>query len=105
VVLSSNEMADLIRRMREVFDLIIFDTPPVLSVADALALASHADATILIAGAGKTDTEELEQTANELREANADVVGAVLNRFNPSEPSEYSSKYRYEDYGYRPAAG
>jgi len=103
VVLSSSQMVDLIRRLRDAFDLIIFDTPPVLSVADALTLASHADATILVVGAGKTETEELNQTAIELREANAEIAGAVLNRYNPSEPSGYSSKYRYEDYGYRSA--
>jgi capsular exopolysaccharide synthesis family protein len=100
VVLSSPKMERFIERLRASFDLIIFDTPPVLAVADATSLSSQCDATVVVAQAGKTEAEELGQATEELREAHAEVAGTVLNRFNPSEPSSYTSRYEYQDYGY-----
>ena len=98
VVLSSDRMARLVERLRGAFDLVIFDSPPVLAVADAVALSRLCDVTLVVAGAGRTEAEALWQTAEELGNADAEVVGTVLNRFNPSEDSGH--KYRYEDYGY-----
>lgn len=100
VVLSSQKMERVIERLRARFDLIVFDTPPVLAVADATFLASRCDATIVVAQAGRTEAEELRQATEELREAHAEVAGIVLNRFNPSEPSSYASRYQYQDYVY-----
>lgn len=98
VVLSSPEMERLFGRLRGAFDFVVFDTPPVLAVADATFLATRCDATLIVVQAGKTEAEELELTSDELRDARADVVGTVLNRFNPSEPSSYTSRYQYQDY-------
>jgi len=98
VVLSSNKMVGLIQRMREVFDLIIFDSPPVLAAADATFLANRCDATVVVARAGKTKAEELSQTTDELCEAHAEVIGTVLNGHSPSESSSYTARYEYQDY-------
>lgn len=103
VVLSSGKMADLVKRLRSAFDIIVFDSPPVLSVADALFLSSQCDVTVVVASAGQTEMEALEQTTGELHDAGAEVIGTVLNRFNPSESSRYSYDYRYQDYGYKAA--
>ena len=103
MVLSSDKMTRLIEHLRGTFDLILFDSPPVLAVADAVFLSRQCDATIVVAGAGQTDADALEQTAEELESAEAQVIGTVLNRFDPSAASSY--KYRYEDYGYGGASG
>lgn len=100
VVLNSQKMNDLIERLRSAFDVIIFDTPPVLSVADAAFLCSRCDATVVVASAGQTKLEALEQTTEELYSADAEIIGTVLNRFDPSESSRDTYKYRYRDYGY-----
>ena len=100
VVLSSRQLEQLLGRLQDAFDLVVFDTPPVLAVADATLLAARCDATLIVVRAGRTEAEELEQTSDELREARADVVGTVLNRFNPAEPSSYAARYRYQEYGY-----
>jgi capsular exopolysaccharide synthesis family protein len=103
--LSSPEMEQLFERLRSAFDLVVFDTPPVLAVADAIFLATRCDATLIVVQAGKTDVEELEQTSDDLRDARAEIVGTVLNRFNPSEPSSYTSRYQYQDYAEASEAG
>lgn len=97
-VLRAPEMERFIDCLCTRFDLIIFDTPPVLAMADATFLAPECDATLVVAQAGKTEVEELGQATTELRDAHAEVVGTVLNRFNPSEPSSYTSRYEYQDY-------
>jgi hypothetical protein len=73
-------MQRLIAALRVHADFIIFDTPPVLAVTDAIVLSARTDGTIIVAEAGRTRTEALRQTARLLRQANARVVGVVLNK-------------------------
>lgn len=73
-------------------DLIVLDSPPVLPVADPLAVAPLVDGVIVVASAGVTDRRQLAKTAGRLREVDAPVLGTVLNRHAPA-----GSGY---DYGY-----
>ena len=100
MVLSSSRMRDLLAKMEAQFDLIIFDTPPVLAVADAVFLGEQCDATVVVASAGHTEAEALRQTIEELQDAKATVVGTVLNRFDPTEASGYAgyTYHYYEEY-------
>ncbi|MEX0747852.1 MAG: AAA family ATPase, partial [Rhodothermales bacterium] len=66
-LLASHEMRSLIVRLRSVFDLIVFDSPPVLGASDASILSAQADATIIVAAAGQTQVEEIDAAVNELR--------------------------------------
>lgn len=97
LVLSSPQLEHLFSRMIDAFDLVVFDTPPVLAVADAVLLATRSDATVIVVKAGRTELEELEQTSEELRDARAEIVGTVLNQFNPAEPSSYTARYQYQN--------
>src|SRR4030095_8271237 len=59
---------------------VIFDTPPTLAVTDAVILAARTDGTIIVTAAGKTRTEQLRETIRLMRQANARMIGVVLNR-------------------------
>ena len=61
-------------------DYVIFDTPPTLAVTDAVILAARTDGTIIVTAAGKTRTEQLRETIRLMRQANARMIGIVLNR-------------------------
>jgi capsular exopolysaccharide synthesis family protein len=61
------------------FHHIVFDSSPVLSVADATILASRVDSTVIVARAAQTVRESLAQALKRLRHAHARVVGTVLN--------------------------
>jgi capsular exopolysaccharide synthesis family protein len=79
------------------FDMIILDTPPVLSVADPVILAAQANGVILVVRAGETDREAVHQALRQLDSVGARVLGAVLN--DPSgEVKRYGDYYATADY-------
>lgn len=99
---SSVAMRGLIRSWRRIYDVIVFDTPPVLLTADAALLATQCDTTLLVARSGKTDLRALEHVLTELEKVGAHVAGIVLNQFDPGKMVGYGStyRYRYQRFGY-----
>jgi capsular exopolysaccharide synthesis family protein len=86
--------AELLAALRELFDLVLIDSPPVLPVTDSVLLAKDADATLLIVAAGQTSRGDLQRAAEKLGQVNAKVVGLVLN-----ETTRQAGGYGY-GYGY-----
>jgi capsular exopolysaccharide synthesis family protein len=78
-LLGSAVMKDHITRWRDEFDHIIIDTPPCLSVTDAVVLSPEADRVILVARAGKTTKPAFRRACDLLLHVNARVMGIVLN--------------------------
>ena len=76
-LLGSRKMMDLIDRFRTEFDIIIFDTPPVLGAVDPVLLSRQCDAVIVVASSDGTDMEALTQSIDELRSVGANVLGTV----------------------------
>src|SRR3954470_9154670 len=79
-LLTSDKMIKVIDVLRGMADYVIFDTPPILAVTDAVILAARTDGTIIVTAAGKTRTEQLRETIRLMRQANARMIGMVLNR-------------------------
>jgi hypothetical protein len=73
-------MIQVIDMLKGMADYVIFDTPPTLAVTDAVILAARTDGTIIVTAAGKTRTEQLRETIRLMRQANARMIGVVLNR-------------------------
>ncbi len=94
-LLGSRKMMDLIDRFRTEFDIIIFDTPPVLGAVDPVLLSRQCDGVIVVVSADGTDMEALTQSIDELRSVGANVLGTVLNRFDPSSMYGYKNTYGY----------
>jgi len=92
-LLASNNMTELLKEMKEQFDMVIFDTPPVLAVADAQILANQVEGSILVVSSGKTDKEAAIKAKELLLKANAKVLGAVLNNRKMEEGSDYYYYY------------
>ena len=76
------------------FDHVIFDSPPVLSVTDAIILSTRIDSTILVVRSGVTSREALAQSAARLKQSRARVTGSVLNAVS------HETGYYYGRYGY-----
>src|ERR1700722_19098601 len=81
-LLGSTVMKDPLARWRTEFEHIIIDTPPCLSVTDAVVLSPEADRIILVARAGKTTKVALRRACDLLLQVNARVMGIVLNALN-----------------------
>ncbi|GLZ41882.1 polysaccharide biosynthesis tyrosine autokinase [Actinokineospora sp. NBRC 105648] len=78
-MLGAAVMSELIDQLRERFDLVIIDAPPLLPVTDAALLSTHAAGALLIAGAGKVHRDELRRSLRILDNAGARLLGVVLN--------------------------
>src|SRR5216684_2618742 len=78
-LLASSNMRDLIVELRELYDHIVIDTPPTLSVTDAVVLSPRADATILVIRSGQTTKPALRRARDILMQVNAHVAGVLLN--------------------------
>jgi hypothetical protein len=79
-LLASSNMRDLIAELRGMYDHIVIDTPPTLSVTDAVVLSPRADATILVIRSGQTTKQALRRARDILMQVNAHVAGVLAER-------------------------
>jgi capsular exopolysaccharide synthesis family protein len=98
-LLGSGSMQDLIREWRKEYDHIILDSPPVLSVTDAVLLAVQADMVTLVVRAGQTTMGAVRNARDLLLHLKAPLRGIVLNAVDLQSPDYYyyyysASKYR-----------
>lgn len=100
-LLESAEMRNLIEKLREEYDYIIIDTPPVILVSDALALAKEADGTVVVCRHQSSFVSDVGKTIEKLNFAKANVLGVVVNDYNSFEKeSARSKRYKYYNYAY-----
>jgi succinoglycan biosynthesis transport protein ExoP len=95
-LLASSNMRDLIAELRGMYDHIVIDTPPTLSVTDAVVLSPRADASILVIRSGQTTKQALRRSRDILTQVNAHVAGVLLNAVDLTSPDYY---YYYEYQG------
>jgi exopolysaccharide transport family protein len=87
-----------IQTLKENFDHILIDTPPVLGFADSVILCSMVDGTMIVVGGGKTPKETLYQAREILMQVNARILGVVINRVEIHRGDYNSYYYRYRYY-------
>ena len=95
-MLDSKEMRNFLIQMRDKYDLIILDSPPVIAVTDSEILTSMVDGTVLVVSAENTEIEMMERSVELIRRENTQFLGTVLNNF--SYKSGYGSYYKYYYY-------
>lgn len=88
-LLASKRMDEVVEEMKESFDLIIFDMPPVLAVTDAQVMASKTDGAIFVIPKGRVSKEEVQNSRKLLENVNANMIGAILNRVDKSDDNYY----------------
>ena len=81
--LSSNKLQMIVEYLRANYDVVIFDTPPVLVVDDASWLSPFVDAVLLVVRWGKTTEDALADASTHLRMSNAPVLGTIINHVDP----------------------
>ncbi|MEZ7171858.1 CpsD/CapB family tyrosine-protein kinase [Sporosarcina sp. OR05] len=92
-LLSSKSMNRFMKDMKGKFDMIIFDAPPLLSVADAQILAEKCEGTILVIRAGTTEKKNLRKAKEVLTNSKATVIGAILNHYKLEKNHYYYDYY------------
>jgi capsular exopolysaccharide synthesis family protein len=97
-VLGSQFMSHLLDELAQRFDVVVIDTPPILPVTDAVALATLVDGVLLVARHGTTHRGPAAEARRRLEAVGAPVIGYVLNAVPARESAGYYADYRY---GYR----
>jgi capsular exopolysaccharide synthesis family protein len=90
-LLGSKAMKQMLQIAQETYDVIVFDTPPVLAVTDAQILANICDGSIIVARSEQTEYEAIQKAKELLEPAHAKLLGIVLN----DVPQMKSNTYYY----------
>jgi polysaccharide biosynthesis transport protein len=100
-LLRSAQMAVLIRAMKQRYDLILVDTPPLMVVSDTRMLVGLADEVIYVVRWQETNRSAVRTAIRELQRGGANLAGIVLNDVKVGEYLKYSiaERSRYQDYG------
>jgi capsular exopolysaccharide synthesis family protein len=80
-LLSSSILDSVLAEMKNKYEVVIFDAPPLLAVTDAQILANKCDGTILVINTGKTTKESLARAIDSLQIAKATILGTILNNY------------------------
>ena len=88
-ILSSEKMKNLIEDLKNIYDYIFIDTPPIGLVTDAGALSSFIDGVVLVVKSESVEKKYLEETKKKLDAVDARILGAILNSYK-SEQKDYN---------------
>ncbi|MCV3215222.1 polysaccharide biosynthesis tyrosine autokinase [Plectonema radiosum NIES-515] len=94
-LLASQKMQDLMDDLQASFDLVIYDTPPLLGFADAYLLAANTNGMVLVAGLGKLKRTLLQQALEEIQVSGTPILGLIANKSKDSTLSSYSHYQQY----------
>ena len=96
-IFSSHRMHDIIGLLKENFDYVIVDSPPVMAVSDARIIATLVDKTVFVVQWDKTPRKVIKAAVQLLKDGNADIAGCVLNQV---DLQRYASSLSYGGSGY-----
>jgi capsular exopolysaccharide synthesis family protein len=97
-LLGSDRLGEIMKTFKKKFDIIIFDSAPILTVADSFVLSRNLETCIVVARAGKTTYEMVRRGVRSLQDIRANILGLVINAYD--EKSSGSYYYRHIDYHY-----
>lgn len=102
-LLGSDRMKEFITQMRQQYDRVIIDSPPLLAFSDSLVLSSLADGVIIVIWGGKTAVDLIRKALSLLKGIDAKILGVVLNKIDTTRRSYYY--YPYYSYYYADGKG
>ena len=94
-LLDSRRMNEVLAQLSQHADVVLFDTPPMGPLTDAVVLASKVEGTILVVWAGKTRKDVVRAAVENLKKVGARPLGIVLNMIKPGVLDRYSYYYSY----------
>lgn len=96
-LLGSQKMDELLQQVKNIYDYVLVDMPPVLAVTDAAVLSPKVDGIVFVIKSGKILPDEAKLAKSRLEQAGANILGAVLNAV-PQRHSGYGYGYGYYYY-------
>ncbi|HEU4891939.1 MAG TPA: polysaccharide biosynthesis tyrosine autokinase [Vicinamibacterales bacterium] len=98
-LLGSQRFRDFVTSLKEHFDLILIDSPPVMAVTDAVIAAHAANGVVFVVGSEMTSRQAARAAVEQLEQGRVHFVGAILNRVDLERNSYYYSNYYRHEYG------
>lgn len=95
-ILSSKKMAKFLEDIKSHYDYIFIDAPPVGVVSDATIISSNVDGVMYVVGAKETDLSHAQVAIDNLKKADANIIGSVLNKYEMNQSSYSYYGYYYE---------
>jgi capsular exopolysaccharide synthesis family protein len=100
-LLGSNAMSQLVDKLEKEWDMVLFDSPPIVAVTDASMISAELDAIALVVKAGQTERSAVDQALDTIRNVKAPLIGAILNGASQeSLGGKYAYYYSYYNYYY-----
>ncbi|MEJ2048686.1 MAG: polysaccharide biosynthesis tyrosine autokinase, partial [Calditrichota bacterium] len=96
-LLSSPRLQEVLREIKQRYDRIIFDSPPVLAVADTMVLAALLGNTVLVIRPGKTKREAVQDSIRQITEVGGKLSGVILNAISRKNLGKYDKSYYYKN--------
>ena len=93
-LLESNKIKDLFKNLREMYDIILVDSPPVINVSDAIYISKLSDALVFIVAQNQTKQGVVKESINQLKQNNVNIAGVVMTKFD-LKLNSYSYSYGY----------
>lgn len=94
-LLASDNMKDLVKELSNKYDYIIFDTPPIGVVIDALPIIKQTDGVVVVVRDNVTDITDYKKTIEILNRSEANIIGVIFNDVEPVGKRKYGGGYRY----------
>lgn len=101
LVFISEKFRNLIKELREEYDFVLVDCPPVLQVSDYINITPVTDGTLFITAYGRTTRKQVAEAIKELKKAKADIIGSVFSFYDRKKDEDYGYYHKkYGRYGY-----
>ena len=88
-MINSTSMSNLLEELKEEYDIVIIDSPPLEAVTDGQILSTKVDGTILVLKAGESKIESVKEAKNLLNKVGANIIGLVINQVSKSKKNYY----------------
>ncbi len=101
-MLESKRFREMVDKLKEMYDLVIFDSPPVIAVSDAAILSAMMDGVIIVTKIRHVSRDIIKRSIAQLKKSSGNLLGAVVNNVDLKQGSRYGTYYYYyhEKYKY-----
>ena len=96
-MLSSRKMKEFVESLKEHYDYILIDAPPIGVVTDAGIISTYTDGCIFVVGSNETDIEHAKIAKEKLESIGANILGTVLNKMELTGTDNYYYNYYYQE--------
>jgi capsular exopolysaccharide synthesis family protein len=97
-ILNSQRMTELIAKVKQQYDLVFFDAPPILGVSDGSVIVSEVDVTIMVVQHRRFPRSMLQRVKQSVANVGGRLIGVVLNNFDSKHDDGYAYYNNYYDY-------